>query len=121
MNKIWYFAPDNGEKDYLSDSAMEIFKTKGDDANAFKGIAREVIQNSLDAKRDDVNAPLVLDFQLLNIARDEFPGLSGLSDHVNGTISFCTENEKQNIALINSKKQASILSQNDFVILKISD
>lgn len=121
MKKMWYFALDNGEKDYLSDSAMEIFKTKGDDANAFKGIAREVIQNSLDAKRNDVDAPLVLDFQLIDLDKTEFPDIEGLTNHINGTISFCVDNEKQNIALINSKKQASILSQDLFTILKISD
>ena len=75
MNKQWYFAPDFGEKDYLSDSSMEIFKTRGDDANAFRGIAREVIQNSLDAKREDISAPLVLEFQFIDITRDQFPGI----------------------------------------------
>lgn len=121
MKKNWYFAFDNGEKDYLSDGAIEIFKNKGDGSDAFRSLAREVIQNSLDAKRDDINGPLVVDFQLIEINQDEFPGLEYLSKHVIGTIDYCKESEKTNIALTNSKKQASILSQKTFTVLKISD
>lgn len=121
MKKNWYFAFDNGEKDYLSDGALEIFKNKGDGSDAFRSLAREVIQNSLDAKRDDINGPLVVDFQLIEINQDEFPGLENLNKHVIGTIGYCKESEKTNIALTNSKKQASILSQKTFTVLKISD
>lgn len=121
MKKNWYFSLDNGEKDYLSDSAVEIFKTKGDDANAFKSLAREVIQNSLDAKREDVDAPLVLDFQFINLNRKSFPGIERLKSHIDGTVSFCEENEKKNIALFNSKKRSEILEQDSFTVLKISD
>lgn len=121
MEKFWYFANDLSEEDYLSDSAAEIFKTKGDDADAFRGIAREVIQNSLDAKRDDTNLPLVLDFKFIDIAKEDFPDLSGLKEHIEGTIKYCEDGEKKNIALINSRKQRQILSQDSFCVLKISD
>lgn len=121
MEKKWYFAQDFGEKEYLSDGLSEVFRTKGDGPDALKGIAREVIQNSIDAKRETLTAPLVVKFEFIEIDREEFPDLNGLLSHIEGTINFLNQKNKKNVALSTSVKQQNILKKDLFYILKISD
>lgn len=121
METKWFFAKDNSEKDNLSDNYSEIFRNNGDSHEAFKSIAREAIQNSIDAKQDGITSPLMVRFELIKINRNEFPDINGLMDHIDGTIKFCENKGKQNIALTNSKKQKKLLQGNQFTLLKISD
>lgn len=117
----WFFREDNNEKDELSDRGIEIFRNKGDGATAFRGIAREVIQNSIDAKNKKINAPLVVKFDFLDLPISEFPDIDGLKKHIIGTKDFCEKKGKTNVALNNSYNQIKLLEKDYFTVLKISD
>ena len=121
MKKDWFFAIDNSPSETFSDAEGEIFRTSGDGAEKFKGLAREIIQNSIDAKRDDIKEPLTVKFEFSEINKEEIPGIDTLKKHIEGTVKYCEVKEKKYKALNNSKKALQILKKQDLNILKISD
>ena len=74
MGKIWHFAPSLHTQD-----------TGGEDSDQFpndpiNNLAREIIQNSLDARKDD--APAVVEFHLFTTPTEDFPGLDSMVDYI---------------------------------------
>lgn len=74
MGKIWHFAPSLHTQD-----------TGGDDSDQFpndpiNNLAREIIQNSLDARKD--GAPAVVEFHLFTTPTEDFPGLDSMVDYI---------------------------------------
>ena len=69
----WRFA--TATEDYeakgLNDSGIETFND-----DCLKGLAREICQNSLDARRKDIpdNQPVIVEFSRFNSVPDQFPG-----------------------------------------------
>lgn len=71
----WTFAPNgNGEDKGFHDAGIETFKE-----NVEGSLAREALQNSIDA-RSDPKKPVRVSFSLLTLERDQVPGLGELAD-----------------------------------------
>lgn len=63
-----------GNKSGISDSGIESFT-----GQRISSLTREIIQNSLDAKREDlVNDPVIVEFKTFNINSEGFPGKEDL-------------------------------------------
>ena len=73
-----------------NDAAITMFKGSGD----MDGLAREVCQNSLDARRKElpVEEPVTVKFSLINIKRDDFDMFSGFAEAVAGARSYWENN-----------------------------
>jgi len=66
----WNFPPNNyGQKDGLNDSGIETFK-----GTPYDSLAREVIQNSLDASNPKSGAPVQVHFELIRMPTKVFLG-----------------------------------------------
>jgi len=78
----WTFAKNDGGQDSgLHNAGVETFK-----GNFDRYLAREMIQNSLDA-RYDTNNPVLVKFEVLQLARSEIPDMDGLK----ATFARCAE------------------------------
>lgn len=121
MEKRWFFSKDSAIGDDFSDHGTETFKNNNDGAEKFKKFAREMVQNSIDVKDDKVKEPLIIKFDLFDANIDELPNFSGLKDHINGTIDYCTQKNKLNNAYYISKQEETLLKKQKIKILKISD
>jgi len=66
----WNFPPNNdGQNEGLNDAGIETYK-----GNPIHSLAREVIQNSLDAAHPDKEKPVKVEFTLHQFDRGDFPG-----------------------------------------------
>lgn len=109
----WFFpTTDHGENDGFSDSLLEYFQ--GDHE---KYIAREAIQNAVDA-RDDYSQPVSVVFQRFSIPATSLPGHTELLNRLKRCLTFVKGQEKAE----NFFKSAILLMQGkDLPVLKISD
>ena len=72
MHIGWNFPKTNwGSEQGKNDPGLETFK-----GNPYPALAREPIQNSLDA-HDGSENPVRVEFSVFRIAKDQFPGRSG--------------------------------------------
>ena len=76
MKKIyWYFAYNNGgEEEGPNDSLTNYFTEKG-----MNSLAREIIQNAIDARSSD-DAPVKVKFSLEHINVNDIPGVDTIRD-----------------------------------------
>ena len=82
---MWKFSSnEDGTLDGWNDPSIANFKS-----NIFKNLAREIIQNSIDAQHDK-KAPVIVKFKLENLDRDQIPDLD--------TITECLEYISKNSA-----------------------
>jgi hypothetical protein len=82
MNIKWVFARnDGGRENGFHDAGVETFK-----GNFDRYLAREIIQNSLDARHDQ-NKPVQVIFEPLTLNRNEIPDIPGLKV----TLERCAE------------------------------
>lgn len=72
----WIF-PSNalGEESGFHDAGVETFK-----GNFYRYLAREAIQNSLDAKAPSIGQPVLVKFQVLELSPDDLPDFSSLRE-----------------------------------------
>ncbi len=119
MEKRWFFSKDSAIGDDFSDHGTETFKNNNDGAEKFKKFAREMVQNSIDVKDDKVKEPLIVKFDLFDANIDDLPNFSGLKDHINGTIDYCSQKNKLNNAYYISKQEETLLKKQKIKILKI--
>jgi len=113
VNLNWIFAPNNGGRDNgLNDAGIETFK-----GNLDRYLARELIQNSLDA-RNDTNKPAIVKFELLKLAKADVPGL----DQLTHAIVKCAEFWKTNTKAERVFRKAEQISRQDTItVLRIGD
>jgi hypothetical protein len=72
----WSFPPNaDGEDDDLNNPGIESFKN-----TPLNSLAREICQNSLDARHPDALAPVEVHFSILDLQAEEFPELSDFQD-----------------------------------------
>ena len=121
MNKKWYFTVDNSIGDDFSDHGTEIFKNNNDGALKFKKFAREMVQNSIDVKNESIKEPLIVEFSIFEVMKNQLPSFDGLIEHIDGTINYCENKNKKNNAYNTSKLEKNILKNDKIKILKISD
>ena len=81
----WRFpSNDNGEDDDLNNPGIESFND-----TPLNSLAREICQNSLDAKNSSNNNPVEINFSKLEINKDEFPAISDFQEILHAcTVSY---------------------------------
>lgn len=108
----WHFGPGGAEAHGPQDSITRTFT-----GNKYYSLAREVIQNSLDAVLDRTEAVRV-SFGLFDLDRTELPGIFSLQD----AISRCAENYSDVPHFVDFCTKAKLLlSCNSLTCLRISD
>ncbi len=121
MEKEWFFSVDASLGEDFSDHGTETFKNNNEGAEKFRKFAREMVQNSIDAKDDRIQDPLVVKFELFDMEMKDLPSVEGLIEHIEGTINYCERKSKQNNAYNISKREIKLLRKNEMKVLKISD
>lgn len=113
MKMTWTFAKnDGGRETGFSDAGVETFK-----GNIDKYLAREVLQNSLDA-RHDPNKPVRVVFRLRKLKRSDIPDMDGL----HATFSRCAEfyhDEKKAVAFF--RRAGKLAAEQEILALEIGD
>ena len=109
----WIFASTGGGyEEGINNTLTEHFEG---DHNYY--LAREIIQNSIDA-RDDQTKPVKVFFKIDYLNKDEFPGLNRFLE----ILGLCLKTHKNDLKT-NSffRKALDILAKDKFPVLKISD
>ena len=109
----WYFPPSGGgTKSGFNDAGIETFA-----GNPYDGLAREIIQNSLDATATD-GSMVTVEFDFFKIPREDFPEASTLLK----AMKKCKEESKNNIkAEAFFRNAIQELQKERIPCLKISD
>src|SRR5882762_701953 len=108
----WFFAKNEGGRDSgLHDAGVETFK-----GNIDRYLARELIQNSLDA-RYDPQKPVQVKFELLELQRSEIPDLKSLAV----TFERCAEYWPSKKAKDFFERAVALAEQKKIASLRVSD
>ncbi len=116
-NSKWFFV--KGEPNGINDSGISDFK-----GTRFNGLAREIIQNSLDAKIKDLNEPVIVEFKKRNLTMDKYPNYNNFIDVIDKCIDFIKDkpNDKGHRFYKNLKDVMNTnVKNNYFTTLEISD
>jgi hypothetical protein len=109
----WIFARNDGGRDSgFHDAGVETFK-----GNFDRYLARELIQNSLDARLDP-NKPVHVIFEVLTLDRGEVPGMDYLQDTFNRCAEYWQVDEKAHSFF---KNATTLASQKQLRALKVGD
>jgi hypothetical protein len=108
----WYFGPSASEEHGPNDSITTTFK-----GDKYYSLAREVIQNSLDAK-NDLNAPVKVQFSLFELNRTDIPHLFELKDIFKLCAKYYSSHNQFKDFCANAAKT---LSSDSITCLRISD
>ncbi len=114
----WCFGPlGTGDKVGVNNAGIGIFKKQ-----PYKGLAKEILQNVIDAKDPDIKGPARACFEIIRMRRDEIPGAERLSDVIKRCYEYYHEGD-DGIKMGMLKRAAEeTLDQDGFVpVLKISD
>ena len=114
MKKIgWNFpSNDNGCVNGVSEAGIETFK-----GDVFKSLAKEICQNSLDARLDD-DKPVRIEFYLSNIDIEDIPDFERLQEVFVLSKNYWEDNKKANNFYENALK---IIKSKKIRLLRISD
>jgi hypothetical protein len=110
----WKF-PDTGWgiETGIHDSGIETFK-----GNPLASLAREILQNSSDAKREGINEPVKVVFELFKISSRDFPGRDEFIKVLQACKNESANNEETNKFFENALK---VINENEITFLRISD
>jgi len=108
----WQYVTSTDPGNNFDDGAIEVFRT-----GKWASLAREVIQNSMDAIREEENV-LKMSIKLENIPVDDIPDKTTIVNHIKGTLSI---NGLPDIPKRFSESALKILNKNSINVLKISD
>ena len=115
----WSFpaANDDYEGKGLNDSGIETFND-----DCLKGLAREICQNSLDARRTDVppNEPVVVEFKRFFLPSSQFPGKITFDDALVRSLTFW-QNRKDEKTEAFFSTAIDVMSKEKVPWLRISD
>lgn len=112
--KKWFFPTRGyGKTEGFANANLEMFKGK-----PIRSMAREVCQNSLDAKKDN-DKPVRIEFENHFIKTTDFPGTSGLRDVLKKCQVFWNDGDEKTRAFISDALKA--ISAPKMFVLRISD
>lgn len=113
-NRGWYF-PDNrgGQDEGFENQGINQFKM-----SPYGKLAREIIQNSYDAKIKGDNKKVKVEFKLVKMDKNRIPNLESIKESINASAEYFPESER-----LKKFKQAANekFESNTIDILKISD
>jgi len=113
-NRGWYF-PDNrgGQEEGFENQGINQFKM-----SPYGKLAREIIQNSYDAKIKDGDKKVIVEFNLVKMDKNRIPNLECIKESINASAEYFPESER----LEKFRQAANEKFENDTIdILKISD
>ena len=114
MDIKWRFPGNNYTADNGLDTAdMETFKK-----DAISSLAREVCQNSIDAKNPAVEGPVRIEFRSFSIDKDAIPGRADIEMQIDACIDTWSQNKKISEQLSGMAKQ---VRKDTITCLRISD
>jgi hypothetical protein len=109
----WHFpSTGGGDEDGINDPLRETFE--GDHE---RYVARESIQNSLDARKDN-NSPVLVRFERFNMPVEQIPGLEELGDMLKRAQDYSKNQDKSGAFYAAA---LSLLQQPTIPVLKVSD
>ena len=112
--KRWRFNP--GDRSGINDSGIETFR-----GQIVSYLAREICQNSLDAKLPD-EEKVIVEFEEFKLKKDEFPGIDDLIDAFERSLKFWGQEKNVVKPAINFfKKGLEILDSEEIPVLRVSD
>lgn len=113
-NRGWYFPNNNGgEAEGFENQGINQFKM-----SPYGKLAREIIQNSYDAKIKGENKKVRVDFRLVSIEKNRIPNLESIGKNINASAEYFPESER----LEKFRQNANEKLKNDMIdVLKISD
>ena len=101
----------------FNDGGTQIFKD-----DSIQSLAREVCQNSIDAKKKDNDNPVEVEFITFNLKKENFPGYNEFHEIIRRELNDCTAFYKNNKKAINYYQDAlNTLENNEILCLRISD
>lgn len=110
----WRFpANDDGEDDHLNHPGIEDFRN-----TPIISLAREICQNSLDAKDPESHAPVEVHFSFLNLQREDFPGVGEFTETLQSCLDYQPDSQKSQ-AFFN--RALNVIAQPSIRCLAISD
>ena len=113
MNK-WRFKGNGFTADVGLDNAdMETFKK-----DIMSSLARELCQNSVDAKNKDVKGPVRLEIQKFDVSRNDIPWIEELSQQIDACAETWKNNVKESKALSTMQEK---IKESNIPCLRISD
>ena len=104
---------DNGEDDHLNQPGIEDFRN-----TPIVSLAREICQNSLDAKDPKSLSPVEVEFKLVSVDKDEFPGYEEFINRLNACLAYQPDSPKTHAFF---QKTLSVVSKTAIPFLMISD
>ena len=116
LKEKWNFPSNNGgEINGIAHSGVETFK-----GTPIKSLAREICQNSLDARMDN-NKPVKIEFKTFNLNLKEIPGYEDLMDAINRSNDFWSKQKHSKDAEKFFKRAIKTMKQKEISCLRISD
>lgn len=115
MSIGWKFPSNNyGTLNGIGEAGIETFK-----GTPYKSLAREICQNSLDARKD-VDKPVMIEFSCTQIDADAVPGFTALKDAIESCLEFwAKQNNKKTVDFF--KKAVAVTEKKKISVLRISD
>ena len=114
-NLCWHFPDlDHGQSDGLNDPTLQYFE-----GNHEMYIAREAIQNSIDARLDQ-NSPIIVEFEKRIMHSDKLPGRDELLERVQKCLEKSELNEDEK-GVEYFTLATSILQSKEITLLRIGD
>ena len=115
---IWRFPTtfDGGGLGF-NDGGTQLFKD-----DSVQSLAREVCQNSIDARPKDSELPAEVEFKTFKIQNKDFPGYDEFARIIHNEVKHCQYFYKNNKAALEYYQEAEkTLNQNEILCLRISD
>lgn len=117
QNAHWDFPKLNGGNiQGYTNSGIETFKG----VELVDNLAREICQNSLDAKNSEINDPVIVKFKMQSVKQSDFPLFKEYSNCIKKCKDFWAKNpEKKVISFI--ERVEAVLAKDEINILTVSD
>ncbi len=116
----WRFPPlSGGNEQGYTNSGSELFKGE----KLFDNLAREICQNSLDAKDNNADGPVMVEFRLLSVKTSDYNVFSEYDNCIDGCINYWQQDEQEMDEKLKKfiARAKSTLSETEIAILVASD
>lgn len=116
MNECWHFINNQyGADTGLKDSNMLMFAK-----DPFESLAREVCQNSIDARAKDSDKPSIVHFKTFKLKTEDVPGIDLLKKNVQNCLDYCKSLNNDSEAT-DLQTMLNLLNQDYLECLRVSD
>lgn len=114
----WCFGPlGTGDKVGVNNAGIGIFKKQ-----PYKGLAKEILQNVIDAKNPDIKEPAKARFEIIRIKRSEIPGADRLSDVIKRCYDYYHDGDDGiKMGILKKAAEDYLDEEVEIPVLKISD